>query len=174
MIGNLNKVHERLKVYVAVPDKQFAVKSGLSPNEESVKQKVRQYWADENVSNSKKLEGLNISLTGFDPRKTSYTELRDIAMILADRGIIDGDLVGVFAGIDVQFDAMGKQIGMDREVDAYAFFARELGVLSDVIYEGNVAAKGALVELKTSIAVMMALEEYAKAPRKMSLVNIRV
>ena len=174
MIGNLSKVQQRLRVYAPAPDKRFNVKSGLSPNEEAVKQKVRQYWADKDISNVKKLEGLNISLAGFDPRRTSIIELRDIAMILADKGIIDGDLVGVIAGIDAQFDAQGRQINMDRQVDAYAFFDKQLGVLRDVIAEGNDFAKGALVELKTSISVMIALEEHAKAPRERSLVNIRI
>jgi len=95
-------------------------------------------------------------------------------MLLADRGIIDGDLVGVFSGIDVQFDAQGREIQIDREVDAYAFFNNQLNVLQGVIAQGNEFAKGALVELKTSISVMMALEEHGKAPRKRSLVNIRV
>jgi len=69
MIGNLSKVQERLRVYAPAPDKQFNVKSGLSPSEEAVKQKVRQYWADKDIPNVKKLEGLNVSLAGFDPRK---------------------------------------------------------------------------------------------------------
>jgi len=173
MIGNLSKVQERLKVYVRAPDSRFNVKSGLTPAEEGVKEKVRQYWADGSIANAKKLQGLNIDLSGFDPRRTSNKQLREIAVILADKGIIDSDLMGTFAGIDVQFDDSGKEINIDTEVDAYAFFQKELKVIGDVIAEGNELAKGALVELKTSISVMLALEEYAKAPREKSLVNIR-
>ena len=173
MIGNLSKVDQRLKTYVFIPDKRFEVKSGLSPQEEAVKQRVRQYWADDSISNVKKLEGLNLDLSGFDPRKTSNKQLRDIAAILAELGMIDGDLVGVVSGIDVQFDSQGKEINMTQQVDAYQFFDKELGVLRDVIREGNEFAKGALVELKAAISVVMALEEYAKSPRKRSLVNIK-
>ena len=174
MIGNLSKVQERLRVYAPAPDKRFNVKSGLSPHEEALKQKVRQYWADQNISSAKKLEGLDVSLAGFNPRKTSNNQLRDIAMILADKGIIDEDLVGVISRIDVKYDALGREKDMDRQVDAYRFFDRQLTDLRKVIAQGNDFAKGALVELKTSISVLMALEEYAKAPRKKSLVNIRV
>jgi len=173
MIGNLSKVDQRLKTYFAVPDKRFEVKSGLSPQEEAVKQRVRQYWADDSISNIKKLEGLNLDLSGFDPRKTSNKQLRDIAAILAEVGIIDGDLVGVVSGIDVQFDSQGKEVNMTQQVNAYQFFEKELGVLRDVIAEGNEFAKGALVELKTAISVVMALEEYAKSPRERSLINIK-
>jgi hypothetical protein len=173
MIGNLSKVQERLRVYAPAPDSRFNVKSGLSPEEEGVKEKIRQYWADGSIANVKKLEGLNIDLSGFDPRRTSNKQLRGIAVMLAEKGIIDGDLMGTFAAINVQFDDLGQEINIDAEVDAYAFFEKELAVLGEVIAEGNELAKGALVELKTSISVMMALEEYAKAPRDKSLVNIR-
>jgi hypothetical protein len=46
-------------------------------------------------------------------------------------------------------------------------------VLKDFIKEGNEMAMGALVELKTSISIVMALEEYAKTPRQRGLVSIR-
>jgi hypothetical protein len=173
MIGNLSKVQERLRVYAAPPDQRFNVKSGLSPQEEAVKEKVRQYWADQSVPNVKKLEGLNISLAGFDPRRTSNKQLMEIGVILAERGMIDNDLIGSMSSIDVEFDAQGNEINMDKEVDAYQFFERQLGILHDVIAEGNDVAKGALVELKTSISIIMALAEYAKGPRPRSLVNIR-
>lgn len=173
MIGNLSKVQERLSVYVAIPDQQFKVRSGLSPEEEAVKQKVRQYWADENIPGIKKLEGLNISLSGFDPRKTSNKELMELGVLLAERGIIDGDLIGAMSSIDVQSDALGNEINMDREVNAYQFFTEQLSQLQGAINEGNEHARGALVELKTSISVVMALEEYVKRPRERSLVNIR-
>lgn len=173
MIGNLSKVQERLRVYAPAPDKRFNVKSGLSPNEEAVKQKVRQYWADKDIPNVKKLEGLNISLVGFDPRRTSNRQLMEIGVMLAERGIIDGDLIGAISSVDVRFDAQGTEINMDAQVDAYAYFEKQLVVLKDVIKEGNEMAKGALVELKTSISILMALEQYAKAPRQRGLVNIR-
>lgn len=173
MIGNLGKVDQRLKVYSAPPDARFNVKSGLSPQEELVKQRVRQYWADKDVSNLKKLEGLNIDLSGFDPRRTSNKQMMEIGVILADKGIIDGDLIGAISSINVEFDSLGKEINMGKEVDAYAYFDRQLEALGQYIAEGNDIGKTAMVELKTAISVMMALQEYAKAPKTRSLVNIR-
>nr|GFD56482.1 hypothetical protein [Tanacetum cinerariifolium] len=86
-------VDQRLKTYFAVPDKRFEVKSGLSPQEEAVKQRVRQYWADKSIPESKKLEGLNIDLSGFDPRNTSNRQLLEVGTLLAEQGLIDTDLV---------------------------------------------------------------------------------
>lgn len=60
MIDNLSEVQERLKTYAVLPDKRFNVKSGLSESEEFEKQKIRQYWADKDISAVKKLEGLDI------------------------------------------------------------------------------------------------------------------
>ncbi|MFK3969899.1 hypothetical protein ACI2KS_04135 [Pseudomonas sp. NPDC087358] len=174
MIGNLSKVQERLRVYAAPPDQRFNVKSGLSPQEEAVKEKVRQYWADQSVPNVKKLEGLNIDLKGFDPRHTTPKELRSIGFILEDLGIIDSDLIGAMSSIDIQFDSQGNEINMDRQVDAYAFMERHLEFLGKHIAQGNDYAKGALVDTTASIAILMALEERAKTPRLKSLVNIRV
>lgn len=173
MIGNLSKVQERLRVYSAVPDKQFNVRSGLNPQEEAVKQKVRQYWADKSIPDVKKLEGLNINLTGFDPRKTSNRQLRDIGALLAEQGIIDGDLIGTMGGINVEFDAQGKEINIDKEVNAYEFFTDHFLRLQGAINQGNEMAKGAVVDLNTAVSVLMALEEHAKRPRERSLVNIR-
>lgn len=173
MIGNLSQVDQRLKFYSAVPDKQFNVKSGLSPQEEAVKQKIRQYWADKDVPNVKKLEGLNIDLSGFDPRKTSNKQLWEIGVILAEQGIIDNDLVRTMSSINLQFDSLGQAINTDVEVDAYQFYARELEFLEAYIAKGSESAKSALVDLKTSIAITMALEEYGKGSRERSLVNVR-
>lgn len=174
MIGNLSKVQERLRVYSAVPDKQFNVRSGLNPQEEAVKQKVRQYWADKSIPDVKKLEGLNINLAGFDPRKTSNRQLREIGILLAEQGIIDGDLIGTMGGINVEFDALGKEINIDKEVNAYEFFTEQFGRLQGIIKEGNGMAKSAVVDLNTAVSVLRALEEHAKRPRERSLVNIRV
>lgn len=174
MIGNLSKVDQRLKMYIAAPDKQFNARSGLSPQEEAVKQKVRQYWADNNVPTAKKMAGLNIDLAGFDPRRTSNKELRQIGAILAEKGMIDGDLVGAISSINLQFDSLGKEINMDAEVDAYQYYAKELEFLKGFIAEGNDYAKSALVELNAAIAITKALEEYGKGGRERSLVNIRV
>lgn len=173
MIGNLSKVQERLGVYVAAPYKRFEGTSKLSPDEQAVKQKVRQYWADESISTIKKLQGLNIDLSGFDPTKTSNRQLREIGAVLAERGIIDDGLIDAMSSINIEFDADGKEINMDKEVNAYAFFDEELGVLRDLMSRDNGVAQDALGELKAVISVVMALAEYANTPRERSLVNIR-
>jgi hypothetical protein len=173
MIGNMSKVQERLSVYVAAPYKRFEANSELSTEEQAVKQKVRQYWADESLSNIKKLQGLNLDLAGFDPTRTNNKQLREIGAVLAERGFIDEGLVDAMSSIDIEFDADGKEINMEREVNAYAFFEKELAALHDLMNRENDVAKDGLVELKTVISVVMALAEYANTPREHSLVNIR-
>ncbi len=174
MIGNLSKVEHRLEMYRAAPDKQFQVKSGLAPHEEAVKQRVRQYWADTTIPDVKKLEGLNIDMSGFDPRRTSNRQLMEIGALLAEQGLIDDDLARALSNIDVQLDAQGNDISMDREVDAYDFLNNQLSRLSAPVFKGNEIAHGEWVEVSASISVLMALESYAKAPRERSLVNIRI
>ncbi|TDV69813.1 hypothetical protein [Pseudomonas sp. LP_7_YM] len=173
MIGNLSKVQERLKFYTVVPDNRFSVNSGLSPSEEAAKQKVRQYWADQDIPNVEKLAGLNLDLSGFDPRNTSHKELRSIAFILADLGIVDGGLIGSLSDMNIELDNAGNKINVDKRVNAYAFMDRSLEFLKKHISEGGDHAKGALIDMNTAITVLMALEERAKTPLVKSLVDIR-
>lgn len=174
MIGNLSKVEARLKTYVVIPDKRFAVKSGLTAPEEGIKQKVRQYWADDGIANARKLQGLNVDLRGFDPRRTTSKELLSVTTILSDLGMIDDDLVNTIAGIELAFNDEGTVINRDKEIDVYTCFERNLAFLEKHVARGDAFAKGALVDLKAAIAVVMALEESGKTPRAPSLVNIRV
>jgi hypothetical protein len=174
MIGNLSKVDQRLKTYFAVPDKAFEVKSGLSPQEEAVKQRVRQYWADKSIPESKKLEGLNIDLSGFDPRNTSNRQLLEVGTLLAEQGLIDTDLVRSLSNLNAKFDASGENISMDTALNAYDYLTSQFERLTDSVYKGNETAEGELIEINASLSVLMALEKYAKAPRERSLVNIRV
>ena len=173
MIGNLSKVQGRLESYVAVPDKQFNIKSQTNSPGAEEKEKVRQYWADQDISNVKKLQGLNINLRGFDPRHTTSKDLFAVATMLSDLGIIDEDLVSTIANIDVEFDNQGNEIYSDKVVDAYAFFDRSLEFLKKHISQGDDYSKATLVDLNAAIAVVKALEEYGKTPREKSLVNIR-
>jgi hypothetical protein len=173
MIGNLSKVQERLRTYVVVPDKRFTVKSGLTAPEEGVKQKVRQYWGDNDIANVKKLQGVNIDLRGFDPRRTTSKELHSVTTILSELGIIDDDLVNTIADIDREFNNAGKEINRDKEIDVYACFERNLASLEKHVARGDEYAKSAFVDLKAAIAVVMALEEAGKTPRTRSLVSIR-
>lgn len=174
MIGNLNKVQERLKTYAVVPDKRFTVRSGLTGPEEEVKQKVRQYWGDNDITNVKKLQGLNIDLRGFDPRRTTAQELHSVATILSDLGIIDDDLVNTIADIDKDFNNVGEEINRDKEIDVYACFERNLEFLEKHVARGDEYAQSTLVDLKAAIAVVMALEEAGKNPQARTLVSIRV
>lgn len=174
MIDNLSKVDQRLKTYFAVPDNRFEVKSGLSPQEEAVKQRVRQYWADKSIPETKKLEGLNIDLSGFDPRKTSNRQLLEVGTLLAEQGLIDTDLVRSLSSLNAKFDAAGENISMDTELNAYDYLTSQFERLTDSIYKGNEIAEGELIEINASLSVLTALEKYAKAPRERSLVNIRV
>jgi len=174
MIQNLLQIRDRLSAYTPVPIARFATDSGNSPQEESVKQKVRQYWADERISNAQRLRGFDLDISGFDPKNTTNREIRQIAGVLADMGNVDHDTAGWLGGIDLEFDAQGKEINLDKPVDAYAYFDSQLKALNKYIDEGNEFAKHTLVKLKTSITVMMALEERANQNSRMSLVSVRV
>jgi len=174
MIGNLSKVQGRLESYFAVPDKRFSIKSQANTPGSEVKEKVRQYWADPDISNVKKLQGLNINLRGFDPRNTTSKELFSVATMLSDLGIIDEDLVTTIASIDVEFDNQGKEIYSDKAVDAYAFFNQSLEFLKKHIAQGDDYSKATLIDLNAAIAVVKALEAHGKTPRAQSSVSIRV
>jgi hypothetical protein len=173
MIGNLSKVQGRLESYFAAPDKRFSIKSQANTPGAQVKEKVRQYWADPDVSNVKKLQGFNINLRGFDPRNTTSKELFSVATMLSDLGIIDEDLVSTIANVDVEFDNQGKEIYSEKQVDAYAYFKQSLEFLKKHISNGDDYSKSTLIDLNAAIAVVKALEERGKTPLAKSLVNIR-
>ncbi len=174
MISNLHNVERRLSLYSAIPDKRFIGRSGLNPQEDAVKQRVRQYWADTDITSAKKLEGLNIDLSGFDPRRTSGRQLMEIGAFLAEQGMIDSDLARALANLGQETDAQGNHVIRDIELNAYEFLNEQIGRLSQPGFQNNGIAKTELVEINASLCVLMALEDYAKAPRERSLVNIRV
>jgi hypothetical protein len=173
MLQNFIEIRHRLSTYVVVPDQRFRTKSGAPEQEESIKQKVRQYWADESVSNAQKLKGFNMDISGFDPRNTTNRQMREIGNVLADMGIVDWDTAGWLSGVDLDFDAQGNEISLDKTVDMYDYFERQLSFLDKYISEGHSFAKDTLTKLRTVISVTLALEERAKTPPEKSLVNIR-
>ncbi len=175
MNQNHLQIQQRLSTYGDKPDRRFITDSGYTVQEESVKQKMRQYWADDSISNGTKLKGFDMDLTGFDPRKTTNRELREIAGRLADLGLIDYATAGGLSGIDLEFDADGNEISQDKVVDAFAFFQRNLEVLQKKIKEGHDYARDTVTKFNTDISVMLALEEFAKSSRNRggALVNIK-
>ncbi|SEJ19142.1 hypothetical protein [Pseudomonas sp. NFR16] len=173
MLQNFSIIRERLSNYVVVPDRKFLTDSGASAEEESISQKVRQYWADETVSNAQKLKGFNLDISGFDPRNTTNRELREIGSVLVGLGIIDYGTSGWLSGIDIEFDAQGNEIGLNNPVDMYDYFERQLTFLSGCITEGRSFANDTLTKLKTVMSVTQALDERAKRPPPRALVNIR-
>lgn len=174
MMGNLSQVETRLKTYQPLPDKKFEVKSGLAPREEAIKQQVRQYWSDKTIPDVKKLEGLDLDLSGFDPRRTTNRQLIEVTAFLADQGLIDTDLAHSISTMDMPLDAQGNPLTLDREIDAYDFLTSKLARLSGESFQDNEIAKGERIEVNAALSVLLALEQYAKAPREKPLVNIRV
>lgn len=174
MIENLIQIRDRLSSYVALPAQRFETDSGYASYEESLKQKVRQYWADDNVSNQQKLNGFDLDISGFDPRHTTNRELRQISQVLIDIGVIDYDTAGCLGGVDLEFDDMGKEVNIDKGVDVYKSFERQFEFLNKYISEGHTFAKDTITKLKTAMSVMLALEERANNPPGKSLVSIRV
>lgn len=174
MIQNFVEIRQRLSTYAVVPDSRFRTQSGAPEQEESIKQKVRQYWADGSISNAQKLKGFTLDISGFDPRNTTNRQLREIGNVLADLGIVDYGTSGWLSGIDLEFDDQGNEVGLDKRVNMYDYFQRQLEVLNKHASEGEGYARDTLTKLKTVMSVTRALEEYAKNPRQKSLVNIRV
>jgi hypothetical protein len=174
MNQNHLQIQQRLDTYKYTPDRRFITDSGFTIQEENVKQKLRQYWADERVPVSEKLKGFDMDLTGFDPRNTTNRELRAIAVRLADLGLIDYGTAGGLGGIDVDFDAQGNEINQDKVVDAFAFFQRNIEALQEMVAEGRDYARDTITKFNTDVSVMLALEEYAKSARSRGgmLVNV--
>jgi hypothetical protein len=173
MVQNFSEIQRRLSSYAVVPDNRFKTQSGATEQEESIKQKVRQYWADDSIPNEQKLKGFKLDLSGFDPRNTTNRQLREIGNALADMGIVDYGTSGWLSGIDLEFDALGNEKSLDKKVDMYDYFERQLNFLNKYISEGHGFAKDTLTKLKTVMSVTLALEERAKQPNEKSLVNIR-
>jgi hypothetical protein len=174
MIGNLSRVETRLKMYQPLADKKFEVRSGLTPSEEAVKQQVRQYWSDKTIPDTKKLEGLNLDLSGFNPRRTTNRQLIEVTAFLADQGLIDSDLAQSISSMNMALDAQGNPLTQDREIDAYDFLTSKLARLSGESFNDNELAKGERIEVNAALSVLLALEQHAKAPREKPLVNIRI
>lgn len=124
MIQNFVEIRQRLSAYTVAPDDRFRTRSGATEQEESIKTKVRQYWADTSISNAEKLKGFDMDLSGFDPRNTTNRQLREIGNTLADMGIVDYATSGWLSGIDVDFDAQGNEISLDKKVNMYSYFQR--------------------------------------------------
>lgn len=173
MLQNFSEINRWLSTYAVLLDNRFRTQSGASEQEESIKQKVRQYWADESISNKEKLKGFNLDLSGFDPRNTTNRQLREIGNVPVDMGIIDDGTSGWLSGIELDFDAQGNEISLDKKVDMYDYFELQLGFLNKHISEGHGFASDTLTKLKTVMSVTLALEEHANTSRERSLVNIR-
>jgi hypothetical protein len=174
MYGNLELVRDRIAFYTREPDSRYRGSSGWTPEEESITQKLRQYWADDSIPNEVKLLGFEIDLSTFDPRNTSYMELNKIALGLEALGIIDFTTGGVLTKADLEFDSQGNQINKDKKVDIFECLDFQLKHIKAYIAEGHDFANDTLVKLEAGIKVMLALDERAKASRGISLVNVKI
>lgn len=173
MIQNFSEIRQRLSSYAVTPDAKYRTNSGAPEQEERIKQKVRQYWADTRISNAEKLEGFELDISGFDPRRTTSRQLKDIGSVLVDMGIIDDGTFRIISKIDVEFDAQGREISLDKQVDVYAYFEKQLESLNKYISKGNDVAKDTLVKTNTAISVLLALEEHAQKKSGKLLVSVR-
>lgn len=171
MEQNLFVVRERLANYSYLPDRQFRTLSGFSVAEESVAQKLRQYWADNSIPDEVKLQGFDMDLSKFDPRNTTFTELRQIRVGLQELGIIDFTTGGILDSADLDFDTQGNQINKDKKVDVFEYFERELEHLKKYIADGHGFAGDTLIKLNTGITVMRALDERARSLRNGVLID---
>jgi hypothetical protein len=171
MYDNLERVRDRIAYYNPEPDARYRGDSGFNVEEENVAQKIRQYWADTTISDEEKLLGFEMDLADFDPRNTTFIELRGIALGLLALGIIDGTTAGVMTNIDLDYDSEGNQTNKERRVDVFDNFDFHLRFLKGFIADGNDFANCTLIKLNAGITVMLALEARAQASRDARLVD---
>ena len=169
--ANLERVSSRLSCYKAEPDSRYRGNSGFEVEEEDIFQRIRQYWADENIADDEKLRGFEMDLSGFDPRNTTFMELNKIALGLEALGIIDTTTGGVLTRAYVDFDSQGNQINKHKKVDVFAYFDEQLKGIKAYIADGHGFADETLVKLNTGITVMLALDARAQATRRDSLLD---
>lgn len=157
------RINDRLAHYTARPDPAFRTESGYKSDEEAVMQKLRQFWADESIPNDVKLSGFELDLADFDPRNTSFNEMKTIGLLLLDLGIVDS---ATRSGLDyagVEFDRNGMQINKDKKVNAIAWLHMNLDFLKKEISEGHGYARDGLVKFELALTVMLALEDKSKS-----------
>ncbi|MFJ4141281.1 hypothetical protein [Pseudomonas sp. NPDC089734] len=174
MDENLIRVRDRLIHYELKAGERFKTDSGFKYEDEEVLQKLRQYWADETISNAVKLQGFDLDLSGFDPRNTSFNEMKGIGILLMDLGIIDQ---ATRSGLDyagVEFDAQGYQINKDKKVDAFEYLYHSLEFLKDGIRQGHGYMRDSVVKVDLAITVLLALEERAQKSRSASSVDTHI
>lgn len=174
MEGNFAQIRDRISTYAYWPDKQFKVSSGGTEQEESIAQKLRQYWADDSISNASKLEGFEFDLSGFDPMNTSNREVTKISVALEEMGIIDCATGSWLRGAGSEFNDQGNQINKDKKTNAFEYFDNSFKFLKGYIAKGHDFAKETLTSLNTAIAVLLALQERAQASRSTSLIDTQV
>lgn len=166
-------INQRLTGYHCFLSQEFKAVLDRGPTDEVALQKLRQYWADENVPGVDKLKGFDYDLSTFDPRKTSRGELRKIANALSDMGIIDGIVASRLGGMNCEFDRYGQEINIDKPLDAVEFLDGGLEFLKGYIAEGRDFAKDEMLFTKTAINVILALQERAKAMKPKGGVSIK-
>lgn len=174
LYANLERVSSRIAYYKAEPDQKFRGDSGFTLEEEDIFQKIRQYWADTSIPDEEKLRGFEMDLADFDPRNTTFMELRKISMGLEALGIVDNTTGGVLTRAYLDFDSKGNQINKDKKVDVFKYFDEQLENLKSYIAEGHDFANETLMKLNTGITVMLALEARAQAARGEFLLSTTV
>lgn len=175
MLENFDLVRDRLSSYACVSDRQFRIPYGLSgQEEESVDQKLRQYWADKSIPNAVKLEGFDLDLSTFDPENTSNKEMRKITTVLYSMGILDRSSSYWIDGVQAEFNSSGKEINIGKKTNLFAHFEACLEYHKSEISAGRTMTKILQTSLNTAISVVLALQERAKQPRAASLVDTKV
>ncbi|MEB0042739.1 MULTISPECIES: hypothetical protein [unclassified Pseudomonas] len=172
MISNFDLVSKRLDSYVCFPDRKFRGTSDLPSLEKDVEQKIRQYWADESISNEEKLADFDIDLSTFDPRSTSNLKMRVLCQQLYDKGLVDGSSLGFLDAINTEHNSLGNEINKDRPTNIIAHFDLCLAFYKQKIAEGYDDVKDVQSSLMTAISVLRALQERAQMDSDKSLIDI--
>lgn len=171
MMDNYDVSSARLDSYMCFADKKFRGTSDLSSQEKDVQQKIRQYWADESISNEAKLADFDMDLSGFDPENTSNLKMRDITQQLYDRGIVDPATLRFLDAINTEHNNLGNEINKGRETNLLAHFDDCLGFYKKEISSGRCYMKDVQSSLMTAISVLRALQERAQLDKSKFLIN---
>lgn len=174
MMDNYDVLSARMDSYVWYTDSKFRGTSDLPSQEKDVQQKIRQYWADESISNEAKLADFDMNLSGFDPENTSNLKMRDITQQLYDKGMVDPSSLRFLDAINTEHNSLGNEINKDRKTNLLAHFDDCLEFYKKEISSGRHYMKDVQSSLMTAISVLRALQERAQLDKSKFLINTTV
>ncbi|MGY2170288.1 hypothetical protein [Pseudomonas gingeri] len=174
MLDYVNRVMNRVAPYVHHVRDEFKTSSGYTREEEDASARIKQFWADDSIPISEKLQGLDFDLSRFDGKNITNRELLEVAKALLNAGLIDMDGLMVFTYPGREFNTQGTQINRDTKIDAFAQIQKQLDSINRMIDGGYVVAKDMIPKQNFALTVLKGLQEHSLMTTKKHWVNVRV